>query len=339
MSDSLYPAKFGRRMRQWVGVALVLGSASASAQSVAGYQLAASAGTFTPITGGTAVPAIIFNNASSGSLPIGFSFPFAGATYTNFRVSSNGLLGFGSALSTVGEELSNTMTSPRLTGTSLPVLAPFWTDLAAFSGSGATAQYTTTGTAPSRVLTMQWLDFYDVNGEVPAYVSFQVKLYETSGRIEYVYRKGPPGEANDATIGMKGADGSFLSLTNSGSAPGVSATVSADRLGRPATGQVYAFLPAAAPLAATPGLAAAAVEVFPNPAQQCFTVRVPAVAGVPTVQADLLNSLGQVVRQQAVALPAAGAEFMVPTADLAAGLYSLRLVAGPAALTRRVVVH
>ncbi len=335
-----FRVEFVSRCARWgLGIALLLGSSEVSAQSVAGYQFSASAGTFTPLVGGTAVPAIIFNNASSGSLPIGFSFPFAGAAYTSFRVSSNGLLGFGSALSTVGEELSNTMTSPRLTGTSLPVLAPFWTDLAGFAGAGATAQYATTGTAPSRVLTMQWLDFYDVNGEVTAYVSFQVKLYETNGRIEYVYRKGPPGEANDATIGLKGADGSFQALTSAGAAPSVSATVSTDRLPRPATGQVYAFTPAAAPLAAKSGLAAAAVELFPNPAQQCFTVRVPAVAGVPTVQAELLSSLGQVVRRQAVALPAAGAEFTVPTADLAAGLYSLRLLAGPATLTRRVVVR
>jgi len=68
-------------------------------------------------------------------------------------------------------------------------------------------------------------------------------------------------------------------------------------------------------------------------------VVVPAVAGASQVQAELRNALGQVVRRQAAALPAAGATFMVPTAALAPGVYVLRLAAGSSTLTQRVVVQ
>ncbi|MDO7875197.1 T9SS type A sorting domain-containing protein [Hymenobacter sp. ASUV-10] len=79
--------------------------------------------------------------------------------------------------------------------------------------------------------------------------------------------------------------------------------------------------------------AATVVDIYPNPAQAQFTVRLP--AGFGPAQAELLNSLGQVVRQQA--LPA---QVAVPTTGLPAGVYTLRLrpATGPA-LTRRVVLH
>ncbi len=92
-------------------------------------------------------------------------------------------------------------------------------------------------------------------------------------------------------------------------------------------------------LAATPGLTASAVSVYPNPAQGRFTVRVPAVAGASQVQAELLNALGQVVHRQAAALPVAGATLVVETAGLAAGVYTLRLVAGASTLAKRVVLQ
>jgi hypothetical protein len=98
------------------------------------------------------------------------------------------------------------------------------------------------------------------------------------------------------------------------------------------------FRPATA-LAAAPSLRAAEVAVYPNPTRADFTVVVPAVAGAATVQAELCNALGQVLRRQAAALPATGATLRVPTSGLAAGVYVLRLQAGEATIARRVVVQ
>lgn len=337
---TLPPAPIRRRLRTGLLLGLgLLAAGQARAQAASTYQLSAAAGNFTPLVGGTAVPAILGDDVVSGSLPLGFTFVFEGVSFTTFRVSSNGLLGFGSSLSTVGAGLTNTLTSRSLDSGSLPVLAPFWTDLDGEAGTGASAQYATSGTAPNRVLTMEWLNYKDLNGDADQYISFQVRLHETTGQLEYAYRKGPGGEAGDATIGLKGKNGSFLSLNNVSPSPATSSTISYDRLNRPATGQLYAFAPPATPLATAPAPTQALVTLFPNPAHDAFTVVVPVGAGSVTGQVELLNSLGQVSYRQAAALPASGGRFTVETSGLATGVYTLRLQAGPTILTRRVLLQ
>jgi hypothetical protein len=98
------------------------------------------------------------------------------------------------------------------------------------------------------------------------------------------------------------------------------------------------FRPATA-LATTASLRAADVAVYPNPARDRFTVVVPGLTQAGTVQAELLNSLGQVVRRQAAALPPAGTQLTIEAAGLAAGVYTLRLQAGSATLAKRVVLE
>ncbi len=98
------------------------------------------------------------------------------------------------------------------------------------------------------------------------------------------------------------------------------------------------FAPAA-PLAAPSASLAAQVQVYPNPAREAATVTVPGVAGAPTVQAELRNALGQVVRRQAAALPAAGTQLTLSTAGLAAGVYVVRLTAGATVVTRPLTIE
>ncbi|RZK61208.1 MAG: T9SS type A sorting domain-containing protein [Hymenobacter sp.] len=338
-SSAAIRLRLGLRSGLLLGLGLgLLAAGHARAQAASTYQLTAATGNFIPLAGGTAVPAVLGDDVVSGSLPLGFTFAFEGVSFTTFKVSSNGLLGFGSSLSNVGAALTNTLTTHSLDNGSLPVLAPFWTDLDGEAGTGASAQYATSGAAPYRVLTMEWLNYKDLNGDADQYISFQVKLHETTGQVEYAYRKGPGGEAGDATIGLKGKDGSFLSLNNVSASPATSTTISYDRLNRPATGQLYAFAPPAA-LATAPALTAAQVALFPNPAHGAFTVVVPGSPAPTAVAAELLNSLGQVVRRPAAGLPANGGSFMVGTAGLAAGVYTLRLQAGPTTLTKRVVLQ
>ncbi|NML65271.1 S8 family serine peptidase [Hymenobacter sp. RP-2-7] len=93
------------------------------------------------------------------------------------------------------------------------------------------------------------------------------------------------------------------------------------------------------PLAAVASLSATEVGVYPNPAHERFTVQVPAVAAASSVQAELLNSLGQTVGRQSAAQSATGTTLTLETAGLAAGVYVLRLQAGSSTLTKRVVVQ
>ena len=105
------------------------------------------------------------------------------------------------------------------------------------------------------------------------------------------------------------------------------------------TGRFSLSFGARTALATTPLLANTAVVLYPNPAHDFFTVQIPAVSGASAVQVELLNALGQVVRQQAAALPSSGVSFAVKTAGLAAGVYTLHLTAGPASVVKRVVVE
>ncbi|HEX8330828.1 MAG TPA: zinc-dependent metalloprotease family protein [Hymenobacter sp.] len=106
-----------------------------------------------------------------------------------------------------------------------------------------------------------------------------------------------------------------------------------------AGGRFAIVLRPATALATQPALTATQVTVYPNPARASFTVAVPAVGSASRVEAELLNVLGQVVRRQSVALPSSGALFVVPTAELATGVYLLRLQAGAATVTKRVVIE
>jgi hypothetical protein len=79
----------------------------------------------------------------------------------------------------------------------------------------------------------------------------------------------------------------------------------------------------------------AALAVFPNPsATGQLTLRLATSAGTGSVA--LLNSLGQLVRQQALST---ATEQQVSTLGLAAGLYTLRVQMGSEILTRKVVLQ
>ena len=66
-----------------------------------------------------------------------------------------------------------------------PLLAPFWDNLNMSTGG---VYYQTTGTAPSRVFTLEWNNARWPSTVTSGTISFQVKLYEGTGRIEYLYR-------------------------------------------------------------------------------------------------------------------------------------------------------
>ena len=123
-------------------------------------------------------------------------------------------------------------------------------------------------------------------------------------------------------------------------ATGHAFTLTAAQAAAPVAGRFFLNLvPAASPLAATAGLSAATVSVYPNPAHDRLTVLVPGVKGALQVEAGLYNTLGQRVLRQVAALPATGATLPLDVRPLAAGVYVLRLQAGAALLTRQVVIE
>jgi hypothetical protein len=227
---------------------LVLGLTprQAKAQLEAGnYSFSAFSGTYTAIAG-TPTPNIQVDTKLGDKLPIGFTFAFEGISYDTVRASSNGFLSFnytsGSTNSGTTNDLDFVTTAIR------PLVAPLWDDLDGGAVGGSSASYETSGVAPNRVFTFQWSAWewrYNANDSV---ISFQVKLYETTNVIEFIYEQGTaPVSSGTASIGISGAatgSGNFLSLDGSGPAPNASWTTETTTIStKPATGQVYQFTP------------------------------------------------------------------------------------------------
>ena len=76
--------------------------------------------------------------------------------------------------------------------------------------------------------------------------------------------------------------------------------------------------------------------LYPNPAHAAVTVQLPAILGVTTATLTMLDALGRVLRTQ-TATTNARANFDLT--GLPAGIYALRVTAGPQTVTRRLVVE
>lgn len=83
---------------------------------------------------------------------------------------------------------------------------------------------------------------------------------------------------------------------------------------------------------------AAQVGLYPNPAHGAFAVQVPA-GPLGAATATLHNALGQVVLTRHLGLPAAGGTAEFDVRGLAAGVYTLQLLAGDALVVKRVVLE
>lgn len=131
-------------------------------------------------------------------IPIGFSFPYCTGTYTTLSACSNGWLSLNNSPQTgpVSSANHDPAVSIPAIGSGVGLIMPFWDDLSGGYGPPAgpvtvpaMAYYQTSGTTPNRVFTFQWGDpgnpWHSYLGSGDA--TFQVKLYETSGVIEFRY--------------------------------------------------------------------------------------------------------------------------------------------------------
>ena len=203
------------------------------------YGFSASGSTFTPNTGATTIFAAGIDDELSSVQNIGFTFIYGCTSYTQYKVSSNGYI-------TLGTTATSETNVNNLVTTGLgPILAPLWDDISV--GTGGSVNYVLSGTAPNRVLTIEFLNMkwgYDASGNV---ISFQLKLYETTNVIDFVYRRESTSPLNpNASIGISGGASAtdFYALNGTGTASNaVYGTDTKILATPPATGQVYRFVP------------------------------------------------------------------------------------------------
>lgn len=234
-----------RFLRSWLPI-LSLMAASGLSQKAAGqalpataYPFTTTAGTFTEITGGIAVPTLQADDAVSPVIPLEFSFSYNGKNYTRIKANSNGWISFDTTIAGNSQSyFNNTVTNLN---TFRPALFPLWDDL---SGAGGTAGYNTTGTAPDRIFTLEYKNWrWSYNATAPV-ISFQVKLFECDGKIQFIYR--PEAGAvtgNGASIGIADATG-YLSLNNiTDTATASSSVFTTNIFARPEAGRIFQFGP------------------------------------------------------------------------------------------------
>lgn len=141
-----------------------------------------------------------------GPFPIGFSFDFFGAPFSEFYAASNGYLGFGP------DATYDVFTNQCLPQSNVPntVLA-FWDDIVVH-GTGGVIFYQTIGTAPNRKCVAQFTNMGFWN-DPTLLGTFSIILYEGSDEIQVQYRilvdpRSARAKGNSATIGLNGGDGS-----------------------------------------------------------------------------------------------------------------------------------
>ncbi|WP_044000889.1 T9SS type A sorting domain-containing protein [Hymenobacter swuensis] len=188
-------------------------------------------------TAGTAITTANLDDATSGAQDIGFSFSYNGTAFTQFTLNTNGFVKLGATAPTAANDVNI-----LINNTDQNVLAPAsGVDLVAAANQTASPtefRVSTTGTAGSRVCTIQFKNLSDkptVSGTttIPSQFStmqFQIKLYEGTNNIEFVYgawtSSGNTATAQGFLVGLKGssADPADLSLTSKGGTAAWSAT-------------------------------------------------------------------------------------------------------------------
>ncbi|PJE45264.1 MAG: hypothetical protein CUR32_00070 [Flavobacterium sp.] len=174
--------------------------------NIPSYAFSASAGTYASITG-TSVTGIVGDDIRVGNLPIGFTFPYRGQTHTVFSVSSNGFIIVGDTTSATSGQASNALSSTA------NVIAPLWDDN---NTTGGTVVYTTSGTTPNRILTVQWTGMHvaGAGSSTNPTIDMQVLLYE-NGNIRFVYGSQSAALSSPTcSIGISGtASTNFISVT------------------------------------------------------------------------------------------------------------------------------
>jgi len=152
---------------------------------------------------GTIVHSGYWDDRSWGPLPIGFNFDFFGNTYSNFHVTSNGLVMFGSGTTQwTNQNIPNTSGADNY-------IAPFWDDLIIHATGDI--MYQTIGTAPNRKLVIQYTNMSFWNSDV-LFGTIQVILHEGSNNIQMQYRSivdlsSDRASGNSATIGLENLNG------------------------------------------------------------------------------------------------------------------------------------
>jgi hypothetical protein len=131
-------------------------------------------------TGTTQLLGANIDDTASALTNIGFDFYFQGARFTQFSINDNGVLRLGATAQT------STPYKP-LAQAGISIITAYGADQRTHAGDGK-VHFKVTGSAPNRVLIVEWLNQQsNFNTGGTADLTYQVRLNESTGTIEFVY--------------------------------------------------------------------------------------------------------------------------------------------------------
>ena len=163
------------------------------------------------------------DDATSGLIPLGFTFHFFGTTYTSVNIGSNGFLGFDAML---GQGCCSGGMLPNLDNVNNMVAAA-WTDLyppgSPLMPNAVTAEMR--GTAPNRIYVVSWTNVPWCCMGVAPQVTTQIVLHETTDQIDifttfqnggHTYSQGAEDPTGSIAYFIPGRSAADYSLLNDG---------------------------------------------------------------------------------------------------------------------------
>lgn len=179
-------------------------------------------GTYTDLAAnGSTIAVANTDAANSAAINIGFTFNYNGTAYTQFVLNTNGFIRLGATPPSTTNihywQAQDYSVGGVFTNMDNDIIAPFNMDLV--GATGAEYRVFTDGSVGTRTTTIQYKSVRD--GFTPQYdnINFQIKLYETTNIIDFVYGSFVPSvNPTDyiyTAIGLVGSSGSVLAVEKS----------------------------------------------------------------------------------------------------------------------------
>jgi len=281
--------------------ALLLTAGAAQSQAIRTYTMVGSGSNAAAYQGLQPTTAAAVRTAGDGdegyynNLPIGFPFTFGGTAYTTVSASTNGWLTF-------GQPITNATPANNLTsGTPRPIVAPLWDDISFGAPGGAAGTdgdlfVQTSGTAGSRIFTIEWRNIRWNTAAAGPVASCLVQLLEATSEVKLMYLQGSTsasGSNRTASVGIAGtASGDFISLASLSLTTTTSTTTETTTIsGRATSGRIFTFTPATT-TASQAAVAQHPLQLAPNPA----STEVRVLGHDARQPLRLLDAQGRVVR-------------------------------------------
>ncbi|HRH48394.1 MAG TPA: hypothetical protein PLP23_06575 [Panacibacter sp.] len=142
------------------------------------------------------------NDTSTEILNLPFSFSFCGTNFSQFSVSSNGIIGLG----------DQRISATSVNSSSFPnnCIMPWWDDLN--TGTNGSVRYKVSGISGSRKLIIEWNVRLNTSNFQTYDRSFQVWLFEGTNKIQFAYSYQSAISGGTATIGIAKSYRDFLSV-------------------------------------------------------------------------------------------------------------------------------